>query len=157
MPSWITIADRRIRFRLRFAFLGKFVKSPGRRLSRPDLSIQVALSGSYIADINPWGGLSRRRGCAVGPRVVTTCQPSGSTVQASHERLDRPPSLARMRDGTRLVYPACETRGGRCISFRLILGQGAEVVEWPKFSKGRESEETSAPPDMRLKCERAVW
>lgn len=66
-------------------------------------------------------------------------------------------SLVRMRDRARLSYPACETRDGRSASFRLILGQGAEVAERSKFPKGRESEETCAPPDRRLKSERVVW
>lgn len=118
----------------------------------------MAFSDSHIAAIYPWGWIIEKKGLR------------GWSSRRNHlsalwfrcsgvlrEAMKLLSSLAQMRDRTRVVYPACETRGGRCASFRLILGQGAGVAEWPKFSKGRESEETSAPPDMRLKRERAVW
>lgn len=67
--------------------------------------------------------------CAVDPRVAATCRPSGSAVPASREKLSISPRHwfgCGIERG--LSCPACETRDGRCASFRLILRQ--EETKW---------------------------
>lgn len=124
-----------------------------------------ALGLTYRRYLSMRGRLSRRRGCAVVPRVVTTCRPSGSAVPASREE---PSIYPRHWFGCGiergLSYPACETRDGRCASFRLILGQGAEVAEREVSSNEREvgervcrltGVETSDPPGEKAGVQNA--
>ena len=99
-------------FRLRFAFLGQLVKSPGRRPSRPDLSIQVALSDSHIADIYPWGWIIKKKG-------LRGCSSRRNRLSAlgfhcpgvPREAMKLPSSLVRMRDRPRVVLPCVRDEG----------------------------------------------